>query len=73
MPQRVTLLNSVFLDSKRNHAFPQVALHGALWAYRFYDRRGTVSRLITYRYFYDREERALPPPDERPNGLACPV
>jgi hypothetical protein len=58
MPQRVTLLNSVFLDSKRNHAFPQVALHGALWAYRFYDRRGTVSRLITYRYFYDREERA---------------
>jgi hypothetical protein len=58
MPQRVTVLNSIFLDSGRNHAFPQVALHGALWAYRFYDRRGTVSRLITYRYFYDREERA---------------
>jgi hypothetical protein len=35
-----------------------VALHGALWAYGFYERRGTVSRMISSRYFYDREERA---------------
>jgi hypothetical protein len=58
MPQRVALLHSIFEDSGRNHAFPEVALHGALWAYGFYERRGAVSRSITYRYFYDREERA---------------
>lgn len=58
MPQRVALLHAIFEDSGRNHAFPEVALHGALWAYGFYERRGAVSRMITYRYCYDREERA---------------
>ena len=58
IPQRVALLHSIFLDSNGNHAFPEVALHGALWAYGFYERRGAVSRAIAYRYFYDREERA---------------
>ena len=58
MPQRVALLHSIFEDSGHNHAFPEVALHGALWAYGFYERRGAVSRMISYRYFYDREERA---------------
>jgi hypothetical protein len=58
MPQRVALLHSIFVDSGGNHAFPEVALHGALWAYGFYERRGTVSRMISSRYFYDREERA---------------
>ena len=46
------LLHSIFEDSGRNHAFPEVALHGALWAYGFYERRGAVSRMFTYRYFY---------------------
>jgi hypothetical protein len=58
IPQRAALLHSIFLDSGGNHAFPEVALHGALWAYGFYERRGAVSRMIAYRYFYDREERA---------------
>jgi hypothetical protein len=58
MPQRVALLHSIFIDSGGNHAFPEVALHGALWAYGFYERRGAISRMIAYRYFYDREERA---------------
>lgn len=58
MPQRVALLHSIFVDSHGNHGFPEVALHGALWAYAFYERRGAVSRMITYRYFYDRDERA---------------
>lgn len=58
IPQRVALLHSIFVDSGGNHAFPEVALHGALWAHGFYERRGTVSRLINQRYFYDREERA---------------
>ncbi len=58
MPQRVALLHAIFEDSGANHAFPEVALHGALWAYGFYERRGAVSQMITYRYFYDRDERA---------------
>ncbi len=58
MPQRVAILHSIFEDSGGNHVFPEVALHGALWAYGFYERRGAVSRAITYRYFYDRDERA---------------
>lgn len=58
IPQRVALLHSIFVDSGGNHAFPEVALHGALWAYSFYERRGTVNRMINQRYFYDREERA---------------
>lgn len=58
MPPRVALLHSIFVDSNGNHVFPEVALHGALWAYGFYERRGTVSRAIAYRYFYDTEERA---------------
>ena len=58
MPPRVALLHAIFEDSNRNHVFPEVALHGALWAYGFYERRGTVSRAIAYRYFYDRDERA---------------
>jgi hypothetical protein len=58
MPQRVALLHAIFVDSNRNHVFPEVALHGALWAYGFYERRGTVSRMIAYRYFYDGDERA---------------
>lgn len=58
IPQRVALLHSIYVDSGGNHAFPEVALHGALWAYGFYERRGTVNRLISQRYFYDHEERA---------------
>jgi hypothetical protein len=58
MPPRVALLHTIFVDSNGNHAFPEVALHGALWAYGFYERRGTVSRAISYRYFYDADERA---------------
>ncbi|MEO9175185.1 MAG: hypothetical protein ABI317_06685 [Gaiellales bacterium] len=58
MPPRVALLHTIFADSNGNHAFPEVALHGALWAFGFYERRGTVSRAIAYRYFYDGEERA---------------
>jgi hypothetical protein len=58
MPQRVALLHAIFRDSGGNHCFPEVALHGALWAYGFYERRGSVNRMINYRYFYDREERA---------------
>ncbi len=43
---RVAKLHQVFLDSGRNHAFPEVALHGALWARAFFSRQGAVSALL---------------------------
>jgi hypothetical protein len=58
VPQRAAVLHAIYLDSGRNHVFPQVALHGALWAYGFFAVTGLPGRLISYRYFYDREERA---------------
>ena len=58
IPPRVAQHHAIFLDSGGNHCFPEVALHGALWAYGFYERRGAVSRMISYRYFYDADERA---------------
>lgn len=40
--QRVVFLHQIFEDSNGNHAFPEVALHGALWAHGFL---GTVQYL----------------------------
>lgn len=36
IPQRVVFLHEIYVDSKGNHAFPEVALHGALWAHDFF-------------------------------------
>jgi hypothetical protein len=58
IPQRAAALHQLYLDSGGNHVFPQVALHGALWAFGFFSSTGGVGRMITYRYFYDREEWA---------------
>lgn len=55
--QRVVFLHSIYNDSEGNHTFPQVALHGALWARGFFDRTGSIGKKISYRYFYDRQER----------------
>ncbi len=59
IPERARLLHSIYLDSNENHAFPQVALHGALWAYGLFEVAGTLGKLISYRYLYRRSERAL--------------
>src|SRR5438445_596921 len=58
IPQRVAALHRLYLDSGGNHVFPQVALHGAPWAYGFFSSTGGVGRMITYRYFHNREEWA---------------
>lgn len=55
--QRVVFHHALFLDSGGNHAFPQVALHGALWAWGFFEVSGRLGTLIQQRYFYDAEER----------------
>jgi hypothetical protein len=57
IPQRAALLHEIFLDSGGNHGFAEVAAHGALWGYRFFETTGTLGRLISYRYFYNSKER----------------
>ena len=59
IPQRAAVLNHIYLDSGRNHTFPQIAVHGALWAYNFFEVGGRVGRLIGRRYFYSSKERAF--------------
>jgi hypothetical protein len=54
--QRAVFLHEIFEDSKKNHCFAEIAMHGALWAYNFFETTGTLGKLISYRYFYDREE-----------------
>ena len=50
-PARITLLHEIFLDTGGDHAFPGFTLHGALWAYSFFEGRGAVSSAIAYHYF----------------------
>jgi hypothetical protein len=59
IPRRVVLLYNLYLDSGRNHAFSQVAAHGALWAFRYFEVGGSIGRLIARRYFYNPVERAF--------------
>ncbi|QDT15304.1 hypothetical protein [Alienimonas californiensis] len=48
--QRAALLHRIYLDSGGNHAFAEIAAHGALWAYGFFETTGTLGRVISYRY-----------------------
>ncbi len=54
--QRAVFLHEIFQDSAQNHCFAQIAMHGALWGYKFFETTGTLGNLISYRYFYDGEE-----------------
>jgi hypothetical protein len=55
--QRVMFHHSVYLDAKGNHAFPLVALHGALWAAGFFETTGRLGQALRARYFYSSRER----------------
>ncbi|MEO6588413.1 MAG: hypothetical protein ABIP06_03705 [Pyrinomonadaceae bacterium] len=56
IPQRAAFLHEIFLDSFGNHGFAEVATHGALWGFRFFETTGTLGKLISYRYFYNPKE-----------------
>lgn len=56
IPQRAALLHEIFLDSQGNHGFAEIAAHGALWGFRFFETTGTLGNLISYRYFYNSKE-----------------
>lgn len=55
--RRAALLHRLFLDSGGNHAFAEIAAHGALWAYGFFETTGTLGKVISYRYLLNRAER----------------
>ena len=41
IPQRAAMLHEIFLDSHGNHGFAEIATHGALWGYNFFETTGT--------------------------------
>jgi hypothetical protein len=55
--RRVKVHYAIYQDSAGNHAFPLVALHGALWAAGFFETSGRLGDALRVRYFYDRAER----------------
>jgi hypothetical protein len=57
--QRVMVHHQIYRDSNGNHAFPLVALHGALWAAGFFETTGRLGDALRARYFYSRREREL--------------
>jgi hypothetical protein len=59
IPQRVVLMHEMYLDSGKNHWFPQVALHGALWAHGYFASTGSLGKALSLRYFYDDNERRM--------------
>ncbi|HVE58097.1 MAG TPA: hypothetical protein VNB22_14795 [Pyrinomonadaceae bacterium] len=56
IPQRAAMLHEIYLDSHGNHGFAEIATHGALWGFRFFETTGTLGNLISYRYFYNKNE-----------------
>ncbi|MEZ6041659.1 MAG: hypothetical protein R3C20_14225 [Planctomycetaceae bacterium] len=59
IPRRVIMLTNMYLDSGRNHAFCQMAAHGALWGLSYFESGGSLGRLIARRYFYNSKEKAF--------------
>lgn len=59
IPRRAALLNEIYLDSGGNHAFSQIAAHGALWAFRFFEVGGRLGKIVSWRYFHNSAERAF--------------
>lgn len=57
--QRVAVLTNMYMDSGRNHAFSQIAAHGALWGLSYFEAGGSLGRLIAYRYCYSPSEKAF--------------
>lgn len=55
--RRVMAHHQIYRDSNGNHAFPMVALHGALWAAGFFETTGRLGDALRARYFYSEKER----------------
>ena len=57
IPTRVKALLAIYQDSEGNHSFPLVAAHGASWGYNYFKLTGPIGETISYRYFYDSQEK----------------
>ena len=57
--QRILVHHDVYRDSSGNHAFPLIALHGALWAARFFETTGYIGDALRVRYFHNSRERGI--------------
>jgi hypothetical protein len=55
--RRVALHYGLYVDSGGNHTFPLLALHGVLWASRFFASTGRIGDALRARYFYSVRER----------------
>ncbi len=55
--QRAAILYRIYHDSRGNHPFPLIVLHGALWADGFLRHVPRLVALLAGRYFYDRERQ----------------
>ena len=58
IPRRAALHLALYRESARQHPFPLLALHGALWGARFFETTGRLGQALRVRYFYDLAERA---------------
>lgn len=56
--QRAAILYDIYLDSRGNHRFPLIVLHGALWADRFLRHTATLIALLRLRYRHNARRRA---------------
>lgn len=57
--RRVQVHHQIYQDSRGNHTFPMVALHGALWAAGFFETTGRLGQTLRARYFYSPRERTF--------------
>jgi hypothetical protein len=53
VPQRAVVYHHVFFDSGRNHVFPLIAAHGALWARGYFAFGMRLARLLSWQYGLD--------------------
>lgn len=57
VPQRAAVYHHVFFDSGRNHVFPLIAAHGALWARGYFAFGMRLARLLSWQYGLDPVQR----------------
>jgi hypothetical protein len=53
VPQRAAVYHHVFFDSGRNHVFPLIAAHGALWARGYFAWGLKVAEWLAWQYGFD--------------------
>lgn len=58
LAQRAAVYHHVFEDSGRNHIFPLIAAHGALWARGYFAFGMKLGRLLSWQYPFSPAKRA---------------